>query len=139
MDAEPERFRRLRANCKVLHVGLLEAFKGTKFEVNCSEFSPIQHVYYRDDDREVMEKKLNELVDQVSEGLRIMDAEPERFRRLRANCKVLHVGLLEAFKGTKFEVNCSEFSPIQHVYYRDDDREVMEKKLNELVDQVSYF
>ncbi|KHN85741.1 Serine palmitoyltransferase 1 [Toxocara canis] len=75
----------------------------------------------------------------ASEGLRIMDAEPERFRRLRANCKVLHVGLLEAFKGTKFEVNCSEFSPIQHVYYRDDDREVMEKKLNELVDQVSYF
>ncbi|VDM29531.1 unnamed protein product [Toxocara canis] len=75
----------------------------------------------------------------ASEGLRIMDAEPERFLRLRANCKVLHVGLLEAFKGTKFEVNGSEFSPIQHVYYRDDDREVMEKKLNELVDQVSYF
>ncbi|KHN79213.1 Serine palmitoyltransferase 1 [Toxocara canis] len=67
MDAEPERFLRLRANCKVLHVGLLETFKGTKFEVNGSEFSPIQHVYYRDDDREVMEKKLNELVDQMFE------------------------------------------------------------------------
>lgn len=73
----------------------------------------------------------------IGEGLRIMDAEPERFQRLRDNCKMLHTGLVKALKGTKFDVIGFELSPIQHVFYRDDDRKVVETKLDSLVENVS--
>uniref|UniRef100_A0A0M3I0R1 Serine palmitoyltransferase 1 n=1 Tax=Ascaris lumbricoides TaxID=6252 RepID=A0A0M3I0R1_ASCLU len=72
----------------------------------------------------------------ASEGLRIMDAEPERFQRLRDNCKMLHTGLVKALKGTKFDVIGFELSPIQHVFYRDDDRKVVETKLDSLVENM---
>uniref|UniRef100_A0A915B0A7 Serine palmitoyltransferase 1 n=2 Tax=Parascaris univalens TaxID=6257 RepID=A0A915B0A7_PARUN len=72
----------------------------------------------------------------ASEGLRIMDVEPERFQRLRDNCKMLHAGLVKALKGTKFAVSGFELSPVQHIFYRDDDRKVVETKLDRLVENM---
>lgn len=72
----------------------------------------------------------------ASEALRIMDAEPERFERLHASCKALHLGLRKAFIGTKFDVRGCELSPVQHVIYRSDNKETAEKKLDALVDRL---
>ncbi|TMS34047.1 hypothetical protein L596_001707 [Steinernema carpocapsae] len=71
----------------------------------------------------------------ASEALNIMDEEPERFVRLRANSKAIHAGLKKAFEGTKFYVQGDDLSPMQLVQY-DDLKEVAEAKLDALVDDM---
>uniref|UniRef100_A0A1I7ZLI3 Serine palmitoyltransferase 1 n=1 Tax=Steinernema glaseri TaxID=37863 RepID=A0A1I7ZLI3_9BILA len=68
----------------------------------------------------------------ASEALNIMDEEPERFVRLRANSKAIHEGLRKAFEGTKFYIRGDDLSPLQHVHY-DDNKEIAERKLDALV------
>ncbi|KAE9553556.1 hypothetical protein FO519_003249 [Halicephalobus sp. NKZ332] len=70
----------------------------------------------------------------ASEGLRIMQNEPERLRKLQENSKKLHSGLKEALKGTKFEVIGSDISPVKHVVYGVEDRNEAGKKLDNVIE-----
>ena len=72
----------------------------------------------------------------LGEALRIMKEEPERFTRLRANAKSFHLGLKKVFENTNFKVCGDELSPMQHVIYEHTDSTVVDRKLDELVDEV---
>ena len=68
-----------------------------------------------------------------------MESEPDRFKRLLANTKAINIALRKAFEKTKFEICGCELSPVQHIVYKDPSREVVEERLDALVDKVSSY
>ncbi|KJH47906.1 hypothetical protein DICVIV_06034 [Dictyocaulus viviparus] len=69
----------------------------------------------------------------ASEGLRIINEEPERVRRVQRFAVTIHRGLHAAFEGTNFFLQGVEISPMKHIMY---DGEEAEKKLDQLVDKL---
>ncbi|CAJ0604780.1 unnamed protein product [Cylicocyclus nassatus] len=69
----------------------------------------------------------------ASEGLRMIEEQPERIERLQRLAVAVHRGLLAAFEGTKFGVQGVEISPMKHVMYNGEDAE---KKLDMFVDKL---
>lgn len=75
----------------------------------------------------------------LGEALRIMNDEPERFKRLETNSNLLHAGLKKACKDTNFDIQGIELSPLKHIIYTHDNKQLVEEKLNALVDEVYTF
>ncbi|VDK59130.1 unnamed protein product [Anisakis simplex] len=93
----------------------------------------------------------------ASEGLRVLGKEPDRFERLHRNARFMHNTLKKVFESSRFVINGDELSPVQHIYYDNEEghgtelesdekledsekkvaREVAGKKLDELVDKGS--
>ncbi|WKX94943.1 hypothetical protein Q1695_011860 [Nippostrongylus brasiliensis] len=69
----------------------------------------------------------------ASEGLRIIDEQPDRVNRVQRFAVAVHRGLEAAFEGTNFAVQGFEMSPMKHIVYHGDDSE---KKLDALVDKL---
>uniref|UniRef100_A0A7I4Y7E9 Serine palmitoyltransferase 1 n=1 Tax=Haemonchus contortus TaxID=6289 RepID=A0A7I4Y7E9_HAECO len=69
----------------------------------------------------------------ASEGLRIIDEEPERVTRVQRLARAVHKGLEAAFVNTKFAVQGFELSPMKHIIYSGEEAE---KKLDSLVDKL---
>ncbi|EPB66072.1 hypothetical protein ANCCEY_14836, partial [Ancylostoma ceylanicum] len=68
----------------------------------------------------------------ASEGLKIINEQPERVARVQRFAVAVHRGLEAAFEGSNFEVQGVELSPMKHIVYNGDDAE---KKLDALVDR----
>uniref|UniRef100_A0A914YXB4 Serine palmitoyltransferase 1 n=1 Tax=Panagrolaimus superbus TaxID=310955 RepID=A0A914YXB4_9BILA len=72
----------------------------------------------------------------ASEGLRILQNEPDRFQRLNDNSRRLHNGLKDTFKGTSFKVIGADISPMQHVIYDSNDAKESCQKLDVLLNEM---
>lgn len=69
----------------------------------------------------------------LGKGLDIISNDPERLARLRENSKLIGSELKKAFEGTRFAVNGSPLSPLQHIYYEGSNAD---EKLNSLTEKV---
>uniref|UniRef100_A0A0N4ZI78 Serine palmitoyltransferase 1 n=1 Tax=Parastrongyloides trichosuri TaxID=131310 RepID=A0A0N4ZI78_PARTI len=69
----------------------------------------------------------------VSEALRIIKEEPEKFNLLRANAQTLYKGLKLLLKNTDFSLKGSDLSPFLHIIYNGKPSEA-DEKLDYLVD-----
>ncbi|KAL6736299.1 hypothetical protein Aduo_006667 [Ancylostoma duodenale] len=69
----------------------------------------------------------------ASEGLKIINEQPERVARVQRFAVAVHRGLEAAFEGSNFAVQGVALSPMKHIAYNGDDAE---KKLDALVDRL---
>ncbi|CAJ0559517.1 unnamed protein product, partial [Mesorhabditis spiculigera] len=69
----------------------------------------------------------------ASEGLKIIDEEPERVGRLKDNAQRVHGILEKAFKNTSFAIRAADISPLKHVVWKGDGA-VADQRLQGLVD-----
>ncbi|KAI6243007.1 Aminotran-1-2 domain-containing protein [Aphelenchoides fujianensis] len=70
----------------------------------------------------------------AQEALNIIDEEPERIRKLRANSEAMHRALGDALAGTHFFLQADPLSPMKFVHCSDQQNE--KQKLEQLADEL---